>query len=145
MSRVRRLAWFNVIVLILTILVSGAAVIWLAACGSPVALSGLGSLGLGLLHLLGPVVFPKKSEPGKVLFDERDAEIARRAESSGDLATGAVFLSVFFGAWLALGLDGLVPVSSLGVVIAMAYVISKLTESVTALVLYGRETGHVKE
>lgn len=141
MNRQQKIAWFNVVVLAFSLLLSSAVVIWMAVVeqAGTIALSGFGLLATCLLHLLGPAIFRKQHKPGQVLFDERDTEIARRAISYGDVSSNVCFVSIFVCIFLALGFKGSIPVISLGAILGVAYFVSKLTESVTTLVLYGRE------
>ncbi len=141
MNRQQKLAWFNLVILVFSLLLSSTVVIWMAVVlkAGPIALSGFGLFAICLLHLLGPAVFPKKRKAGQVLFDERDAEIARRALSYGDVTSNVFFVSTFVCALLALGFEGSVRVASLGLIIGGAYFVSKVTESLTTLILYGRE------
>jgi len=139
MNRVQRIAWFNIVVLALCIVVSCFTVAWLASRkGFPFALHGFGMLGLCVLHLPGPLLFRQKRPGGRVAFDERDAQIAQRASSCRDTVSVAVLLLFFLCAWLLLGLRGSVPVVALGVLLAAAYVLSTLAESATTLILYAR-------
>ena len=140
MNRQQKLAWFNVGVLAFSLVLSSTVVFWMALkAGFPLALSGFGLLCVCLLHLLGPVFFRKKGQPGQVVFDERDTQIAQRSIFYGDVVSNIFFVSTFVCALFALGLDGSVRVTSLGVIVCGAYFVSKLSESVTTLVLYGRE------
>ena len=143
MNRQQKIAWFSIVILTFSFLISVAVVIWMAFLKAGlIALSGFGFLALCLLHLLGPVIFRKKHQPGQVFFDERDSEIARRAVSYGDSASNALILLVFVCLLFIFGFDGVVRVHVLGVTIAGAYYASKLTESLTTLILYGRGKSH---
>ena len=68
MNRQQKIAWFNIVILAFSLLLSSTAVIWMALvlkAGFTIGLSGFGFLGVCLLHLLGPVIFRKKQQPGK--------------------------------------------------------------------------------
>ena len=140
MNRQQKLAWFNVVILAFSLLLSSTVVVWMALkAGFPLALSGFGLLCVCLLHFLGPAFFRKKGQPGQVVFDERDTQIAQRSIFYGDVASNVFFVVTFVCAILVLGLEGSVRVTSLGVIVCGAYFVSKLSESVTTLILYGRE------
>ena len=140
MNRQQKIAWFNVVILAFSFLLSSTVVFWMALkAGFPLALSGFGLLCVCLLHFLGPAFFRKKRQPGQVVFDERDTEITRRAISYGDVASNVFFVSIFVCVLAVLGFEGSMHVYWLGVIVAGAYVLSKLAESLTTLILYGRE------
>ena len=140
MNRQQKIAWFNVVILAFSLLLSSTVVFWMALkAGFPLALSGFGLLCVCLLHFLGPAFFRKKGQPGQVVFDERDTQIAQRSIFYGDVASNVFFVSTFVCALLALGFEGSVRVASLGLIIGGAYFVSKVTESLTTLILYGRE------
>ena len=140
MNRQQKLAWFNVVILAFSLLLSSTVVFWMALkAGFPLALSGFGLLCVCLLHFLAPAFFRKKGQPGQVVFDERDTQIARQSIFYGDVASNVFFVSTFVCILLALGFEGSVRVISLGLIIGGAYFVSKVTESLTTLILYGRE------
>ena len=146
MNRQQKIAWFNVVILAFSLLLSSTVVFWMALkAGFPLALSGFGLLCVCLLHFLGPAFFRKKAQPGQVVFDERDTQIAQRSIFYGDIASNVFFVSTFVCALFALGFEGSVRVTSLGVIVCAAYFVSKLTESLTTLVLYGREAKDVQD
>ena len=146
MNRQQKIAWFNVVVLAFSLLLSGTVVFWMALkAGFPLALSGFGLLCVCLLHFLAPAFFRRKRQTGQVLFDERDTQIAQRSILYGDVASNVFFVSAFVCALLYLGFQGSVRVTSLGVIVCAAYFVSKLTESLTTLILYGREPKNVQD
>jgi hypothetical protein len=102
MNRWQKTAWYNVIVIAVTLALTGAVVALLAfVVGMPLAYVGLGLLGfLGLLGL-SPILF--RAKPSEVPFDERDRLIIRRAAVAG-----------FGSAFLVVGLACMMPFFILG-------------------------------
>ncbi|MHC4621869.1 MAG: hypothetical protein ACYTEQ_29370 [Planctomycetota bacterium] len=102
MNRWQKIAWYNVVVIVVTLALTGVVVGLLAfVVGMPLAYVGLGLLGfLGLLGL-SPILF--RAKPGEVPFDERDRLIGRRAAVAG-----------FGSAFLVVGLACMMPFFILG-------------------------------
>ena len=137
MNRIQKMAVFNICVLLTSILLSGAAVIWIGIKhGYPFGLCGFGFLGLSIFRFFGHIIYPKKKGS---IFDERDEHIQKQAVFNGESASNTLFLSVFLIGFFIGGIDATITVGRFGVIIAGAYVTSKLIESITILILYGRE------
>jgi hypothetical protein len=140
MNRAQKIAWFNLIVVAITIVVTVAAVIALTLSnGMPWALYGLGFGGIIVFSLISPLIFRGKKHKGQVSFDERDAHIHRRALQASDSASCGLFLAVCIGVFLVVGLSGLVPAAVLPMMVCWAFTCGKLAESIAILVQYGRE------
>ena len=138
MNRAQKMAWFNLIVVAITIGVTAAVVISLTlSYVMPSALVGLGFGGIIVFSLITPLVFRAKQQPGEVSFDERDKQIHHRASVASDNASLAVFLAVCMGSLFVVGLSGSVPVHALPLMVCWAFVAGKLAESVAILVQYG--------
>jgi len=138
MNRAQKMAWFNLIVVAITIGVTAAVVISLTlSYGMPSALVGLGFGGIVVFSLISPLIFREKKLPRQVSFDERDEQIQRRARAASDSASLALFLAVCIGVWFVAGSNGSVPAMALPFMVCWAFVTGKLTESVAVLVQYG--------
>ena len=136
MNRWLKIAWYNVIVISATLIVTGILVGALAIkVGMPKALGGLGCLGfLGLLGL-SPILFRKGSD--KVDFDERDIFINFRAI----LAAYSIFWLVFTAAcmipWFIIGPAGSISVNVLPLMLCGICVALTLVQSIATLIQYG--------
>ena len=99
MNREQKIAWFFVITISLSFVLSCIAVaILYVKLGMPRALAGLGFMGIAGLGGFSPLIFRK--DKGKATFDERDKLIKRKA------AFGTSYLFV--------GLACMIPFSVLG-------------------------------
>ena len=145
MNRAQKMAWFNLIVVAITIGVTTAVVISLTlSYGMPSALVGLGFGGIVVFSLISPLVFrAKKRRAGEVIFDERDEQIHRKADKASDIASQALYLAVCICVVFVVGLSGSVPALALPVMVCWAFLAGKLAESLAILVQSGR--GGVKE
>jgi len=102
MNKAQKMAWLIVIMILLAVLLSGVAVgILYVKLGTPMALAGLGFLGIAGFGGLGPLIFRK--DEGSVTCDERDRLIHRRAALAG-----------FGVAYIVVGLACMVPFFVLG-------------------------------
>ncbi len=138
MNRAQKIAWFNLIVVAITIGITAAAVIALTLSnGMPWALYGLGFGGIVVFSLISPLVFRGKKHPGEISFDERDEHIHRRALQASDSASCTLFLGVCMGVFLVVGLSGSVPAVVLPMMVGWAFICGKLAESIAILVQYG--------
>lgn len=136
MNRWQRIAWYNVIVIGVTLALTGVVVALLAfVVGMPLAYVGLGLLGfLGLLGL-SPILF--RAKPSEVPFDERDTLISRRAALGGFgsayLVVGLACMMPFF----ILGPRASISVGWLPLIFAGAGVSQGLAHSIAILAQYG--------
>ena len=139
MNRWQKIAWFNLIIIALTLAVTTGVVTVLTVIGGmPQALYGLGFGGLIVLTLISRLLFrAKKKATGKTIFDERDEQIHRRALQASDSASLGLFLTVCMVAFFAVGLSGSVPVLMLPLMVCWAFIAGKLAESVAFLTQYG--------
>jgi hypothetical protein len=102
MNRVQKIAWFFVITISLSFVLSCIAVaILYVKVGMPKALLGFSLMGLAGLGGLSPIIFGK--DKGKVTFDERDKLIKNMAA-----------LVSFAASYLFVGLACMIPFSILG-------------------------------
>ena len=81
MNRSQKIAWYNLIVILVSLILAGAAIGVLAAIfGMPRALGGLGFMGICGLMGLTPILFrEKRGQLGFMGYDERDLLIFRKA------------------------------------------------------------------
>ena len=142
MNRWQKIAWFNLTVIVVGLLLAGAAIGTLAIIiGMPGALGGFGFLGfLGLLGLQ-PVLF-RKDKP-KVSYDERDMLISRKSVILGFTISYLFFVFACLGCWWYAQADGMIDVRVLPLIVLGGYIASELTRSISLLVQYGaKEKSH---
>ena len=102
MNRAQKIAWSFVVTISIAFLLSCIAIaILYIKVGMPKALAGLGFMGIAGLGGFSPLIFRK--DTGKVIFDERDKLIKRRAALAG-----------FGASYLFVGLACMIPFSILG-------------------------------
>ncbi len=137
MNRMQKIAWYNVIVIAVTLFLSGTVVGVLAMkVGMPGALGGLGCLGtLGLLGL-SPFLFRRGCD--KVDFDERDTLVNYKANLAAYSAFWLVFTAACMIPWFIIGPSGLISVNVLPLMLCGIGVTLTLIHSLAILVQYGR-------
>jgi hypothetical protein len=102
MNRIQKIAWFFVVTITVSIVLTLIAIsILYAKYGFPKAIAGFGTMGLAGVAGFSPLIF--KKDKGKVIFDERDRIIKRRAALAG-----------FGMSYLVVGLACMIPFSVLG-------------------------------
>ena len=140
MNRQQKIAWFNLITIMITLATTAAVIIALTlSAGMPHALYGLGFGGIVVLTNVSPFVFRKrKKHSQEVIFDERDEQIYRKADKASDIASQALYLTVCMSVFIIVGLSGSVPVMVLPLMVCWAFLAGKLAESITLLIQYGR-------
>ena len=137
MNRMQKVAWFNLIVIGTTLILSAVAVGILAIIfGMPKALAGLGAWGLSGALGLSPLLFREKQ--GQVDYDERDMQINFRAT----LGTYSVFWLIFTAAcmipWAIIGPSGSISVNVLPLMLMGIGITLMLIHSVFIVIQYGR-------
>ncbi len=137
MNRAQKIALYNLIVIMASLTITGAAVGILAiVLGMPKALGGLGFLGIVGLLGLSPILFHEKR--GQLGFDERDLLIYNRAS----LVAYSVFWVLFTAAcmipWLVFERGAKIRIVVLPCILAGGFVIVQLIQSIAILVQYGR-------
>ncbi len=140
MNRTYRIARFTVIVIAISCLLSGVACLILyLKMGFPKASAGLAFMSI--LSLLGFTPLMYKEDRGKVVCDERDAEINRRAALAGFgtayLVTGLACMLPFF----VLGPKGSISVQCLPMIFMGAGICHGLSYSIAILTQYGKGGG----
>ena len=137
MNRARKIALYNLIVIMASLTFTGAAVGILAIVqGIPKALGGLGFLGILGLIGLSPILFRKKR--GQLGFDERDLLIYNRASLVAYSLFWVFFTAACMVPWLVLGRGAKIPVVVLPCMLAGGFVIVQLIQSIAILIQYGR-------
>ncbi|MHC4278842.1 MAG: hypothetical protein ACYSUJ_01640 [Planctomycetota bacterium] len=110
MKRIQKIAWFFVVTITVSIVLTLIAIsILYAKYGFPKAIAGFSTMGLVGVAGFSPLIFKKDKgkvifdDKGKVIFDERDRIIKRRAALAG-----------FGMSYLVVGLACMIPFSVLG-------------------------------
>ncbi len=138
MNRQQKIAWFNLIVVLTALTLSGIAIAVLAfGVGLPLhrATAGFGFIGIVGLCGLSPVLFRK--EKGQVELDERDLSIHKKAS----LAAYSIFWLLFVLAamipFFILGPKGTISVRYLPAMVFGGMIIVMLVQSIVTLEEYG--------
>jgi hypothetical protein len=131
MSAAQKHAWFTLVVVALSVVAVAGLV--------PILGVRRATGGFGLLGILGLGALFYRKRPGRVVSDERDADIQRRSL----IITAAVFWVVFvevcvFAPWLYYGAEGAVPVGVVQWSVLVAWIFVSLIYSVATLLQYGR-------
>jgi hypothetical protein len=107
MNRQQKIAWFNLIVVLLALGLSVAAfAIFHFVLGLPVnrAASGFAFIGIMGFSGLSPVFFRK--DKSKVQFDERDTAIQRKAVGLSYAIFWVLFIAAAMIPWFVIGPNG---------------------------------------
>ncbi|MHC4125745.1 MAG: hypothetical protein ACYSRR_04735 [Planctomycetota bacterium] len=139
MNRYQKLAWFNLIVITATILITTTAVaIELHMRGYSTIAPGF--IVIGALLKLNPFLFKKPKGRNKVVSDERDEFIVKRAVSFAYITFWVVFFVSSFALHIFMGMGpkSSVPTITLPLMAAGGAVFIKIVSSVAILVQYGR-------
>ena len=138
MNRYQKLAWWNIIVITFTIIITTAAIT------IEFRIRGYSELGL---YFVAPLVllqfnrylFKKPRSEGGVVSDERDTLIIKRALTFTFIAFWWVFVISSFLLWWFIGPRNSVPTITLPLMVFAAGLFMKIICSVAILVQYGRE------
>ena len=142
MNRTQKSAWFILIVIIVSLLVTGAAVGTLAIIiGMPRALGGLGFLGLCGFVGFEPVLFRTRRGQSTIDYDERDLLIDRKATLGAFAVSYVYFVGVCMTIWFVVGSGGVIRVFVLPIIVVGGFITSQIVRSVAILVQYGRGKG----
>ena len=138
MNRWQKIAWYNVLVIIFTFILTGLCVgILTIKHGMPKALSGLGSLGtLGLLGLSG-FIFKKKKQHEE--FDERDRLIFYKSIQIAYAIFWPLFTASCMIPWFIIGPNNLIPINVLPLMLGVIGITLIVAQSIGVLVQYGRK------
>ncbi|MHC4205040.1 MAG: hypothetical protein ACYSTT_10350 [Planctomycetota bacterium] len=137
MNRYQRLAWWNIIVITFTIIITTAAI------SIEFHIRGYSTLGI---YFIAPLVllkfnrflFKKPQSEGGVISDERDNLIIKRALVFTFMTFWWVFLISSFLLWWFIGPRNYVPTITLPLMVLGGGIFMKIVFSVAILVLYGR-------
>jgi len=137
MNRYQKLAWWNIIIITFTIIVTTSAI------AIEFHIRGYSEIGL---YFIAPLVllkfnrflFKKPQSEGGVLSDERDSLIIKRALSFSFMAFWWVFLISSFLLWWFIGPRNSVPTITLPLMVFAAGLFIKIVCSAAILVQYGR-------
>ena len=137
MNRYQKLAWWNLIVITFTIIITTAAF------AIEFRVRGYSTLGI---YFIAPLVllqfnrylFKKPQSAGGVVSDERDSLIIKRALAFTFMTFWWVFLISSFLLWWFIGPRNSVPTIILPLMVLGAGIFMKIVSSVAILVLYGR-------
>jgi len=137
MNRYQRIAWFNLIVIVV------AAVATSIAIAVEFHLRGYSTIGLfflGILVLLKftPFLFKQPPGPSGVVSDERDELIRTRAAAYAWITFWLVLLVSCFSLWFLIGPQSSVPTIVLPLLAFGTGMVHKIVTSVAILVQYGR-------
>jgi hypothetical protein len=138
MSRLQRIARFNLIVILIALGLSTIAIgVAYLVAGMPIqrALGGFGFIGICGLTALSPILY--KKEQGNVDFDERDLLIQRRASLGAYTIFWALFVLAAMIPFFVLGPDGAVSVKYLAAMVFGGMVTVGLVQSIVTLEEYG--------
>lgn len=138
MNRYQKLAWWNIIVITFTIIITTAAI------AIEFHIRGYSTLGI---YFIAPLVllkfnrflFKKPQNEGGVVSDERDSLIVKRALAFTFMTFWWVFLISSFLLWWFIGPRNSVPTITLPLMVFAAALFMKIVCSVAILVQYGRE------
>ncbi len=136
MNRLQKIAWSLVITISVGFILSCIAVaILYVKVGMPKAVAGLGFMGVAGLGGFSPLIFGK--DKSKVVFDERDRLIKRRASLAG---FGTFFIFSYGGMLLMsllVGWNGLISVHSVGTILGVSAIAMWAAWAVAILIQYG--------
>ena len=136
MNRWQKIAWYNLIIILVSLSLMAAAVGILALkYGMPKALGGLGALGTLWLLGLSPVLFRKKE--GTVDYDERDKLIFYRSIQIAYAVFWPVFVAACMIPFFIIGPSGSISVYWLPLMLVTISITLTLVHSVAVLVQYG--------
>jgi len=139
MNRAQKIAWFNLVIILMCLLLSGIAVALVAFVAERplrLALGGLGFMGIIGFTGLSPLLFRKAK--GQVEFDERDHLYSMRAWFAGYCSSYLFFVVVCMTTWFIYGFKGTISVNVLPLTVLGGYVALILAHSLAILWQYGR-------
>ena len=147
MNRAQKIAWFTLIVILISLALSGITIVVLAfAIGLPMhrALGGFGFIGVVGFTGLSPVLFRK--DKSKVSFDERDLLIHRKASLTAYAGFWFLFVLASMIPFLILGPKGTISVKYLPAMVFGGMITVMLVQSIVTLEEYGwRDKGEKNE
>jgi len=138
MNRAQKIECFNLFVAALSTGLSLGAVILLARLvGMPKAWVGMVLMCLMGLMAFGPLIFRNQKDRDRVVFDERDILIHKRAESAGFIATYAFFVTFCAAMLNSVGINGQVSSYMLLILLAGGFIVLMLAKTLALIIQYG--------
>ena len=139
MNRYQKLAWFNLIVITATIIITTTAVAIEIRWRGYSTIAPWFIVIMALLKL-NPFLFKKPKGQNKVVSDERDTLIVKRAQSFAYITFWVVFFvsSLAIHIFMGMGPKSSVPTITLPLMAFGGAVFIKIVSSVAILVQYGR-------
>ena len=141
MNRMQKIAWFNLIVLSIALVLSVIAFgIAYFIFGLPAnrAAGGFGLIGIMGFSGLSPVLFRKAKS--KVQFDERDTAIQRKAVGSAYAMFWVLFVAAAMIPWFIIGPNGTITTNYLPWMVFGGMFVVMLLHSIVTLNEYGWRT-----
>jgi len=138
MNRLQKMAWFNLIVILIALSLSAIAIgVLHFIVGMPMqrALGGFAFIAICGLTALSPILYEK--EQGEVDFDERNLLIQRKASLGAYTIFWALFVLAAMIPFFVLGPDGVVSVKYLAAMVFGGMVTVGLVQSIVTLQEYG--------
>ncbi len=137
MNKYQKIAWFNLIVIMTTIIITTTAI------AIEFRIRGYSTIGLwfiGILALLKftPFMFKKPESRSGVVCDERDSLIRKRALSFAYTTFWIVFVLLSYLLFIIIGPKNSVPTMTLPLMAFGGALFMKIVCSVAILVQYGR-------
>lgn len=137
MNRLQKIQWFNIIVIFATIIITTTVIM------IEIAIKGHSSLGLYFLAIpvllkFNRLLLKKLPSRDKVVLDERDIDITKRAAAITYKIFWFVFIFVCFTIFLIIGPRNSVPVITLPLIAVGGGFFMRIICSVSILILYGR-------
>ena len=137
MNRYQKLAWLNIIVIISTIIITTTAI------AVEIHIRGFSTIGFWFITILvilkfKPFMFKKPQARDKVVLDERDIDITKKALAIAYKIFWYVLISVCFLLFLIIGPRNSVPVTTLPLIAIGSALFIQVACSVSMLVQYGR-------
>jgi hypothetical protein len=138
MNRYQKIAWWNLIVITFTIIITTAAI------AIEFRIRGYSTLGIYFIAPLALLkfnrfLFKKPQSKGGVVSDERDSLIIKRALAFTFMAFWWVLVISSFLLWWFIGPRNSVPTITLPLMALGGGIFMKIVCSVAILILYGRE------
>jgi hypothetical protein len=137
MNRYQKLAWWNLIVITATIIITSTAI------AIEIHMRGYSTIGLWFITILAllrlnPFLFKKPKGQNKVVSDERDTLIVKRALSFAYTTFWIVFVISSVLLFIIIGPTNSVPTITLPLMVVGGALFMKIVGSVAILVQYGR-------
>lgn len=138
MNRLQKLSWFNIIIIFATIIIT-TTVIMVEVAKKGYSNFGLYFLAIPVLLKFNPFLLKKLQSRDKVVLDERDIDITKRALAITYKIFWFVFIAFCFLLFIIIGPRGFVPVITLPLIAIGSAFFMRVVCSVSILIQYGKE------